>query len=304
MTDSGGRTFDGHVSPQLFADMMPRRPTITSDGLGWPDVTIQRYSLSRSAFDVPPATHWRLGMHVGGPLKVKARYGDNPCEQGWLHPGRINLIPAAADAHWEFLGNPELLLVHLGTSLFDQVVAEMHALDQGRISLAGHLAVPDETVTRLSQLLLAEAEAGNPGTRLFADGLSRALTIHLLRLYSSPVAARHVLKFACPSGRIGRAVDFIRAHYPDDLSLDQLSKVSGVGPSTFGRAFRADTGVTPHRYLIKVRVEVACDLLERTALSVTDIGMQCGFGQPSHFSTMFRQTVGMTPREYRRARCT
>ena len=96
----------------------------------------------------------------------------------------------------------------------------------------------------------------------------------------------------------------MRANFADDLSLDQLSEVGGMGRSTFGRAFRAATGLTPHRYLIKVRVEAACDLLQRTSMSITEVGMRCGFGQPSHFSTMFRQALGMTPREYRQAHCT
>ena len=301
MSDDTGRPMPGlHVDPLVFADMMPRRPIATSDRLNWRDLTIQRYSLTRGAFDVPPATHWRLGMHTGGPLKVEARYGGDRHGQRWLQQGHFNLVPAAADAHWEFLGKPELLLVHLSTALFDEVIADIDP-HGGPVSLAGHLAVADETVLQLSRLLLAEAQAGNPGSRLFADGLSRALAIHLLRRYSSSAVARREAKPAALGGRIGRVIDFIQASYADDLSLDQLSEVGGLSPSTFARAFRAQTGLTPHRFLIKVRIAIACDLLERTAIPVTEVGMRCGFGQPSHFSTMFRQTLGMTPREYRHA---
>ena len=170
-------------------------------------MTVQRYSLPRSAFDVPAATHWRLGLHVGGPLKVEARFGDARHGQRWLNHGHFNLIPATTDAHWEFLGNPELVLVHLSTDLLDEAAAEIPSLDPSQVSLHGHLAVPDETVTRLAQLLLAETESDQPGTRLFADGLSRALTVHVLRHYSSTAATgRREEKPAFLTGRIGRVV--------------------------------------------------------------------------------------------------
>ena len=96
----------------------------------------------------------------------------------------------------------------------------------------------------------------------------------------------------------------MHANFAEDLSLDQLAHVSGVSASQFGRAFRAEVGQTPHHYLIKLRVDAACDLLEHTPLSVIEVALQCGFGQPSHFATTFRRTLGMTPREYRAARCT
>ena len=100
-------------------------------------------------------------------------------------------------------------------------------------------------------------------------------------------------------GRIGRAVEFIRANFAADLSLDQLAGASGVSASQFGRAFRAQVGQTPYHYLVTVRVEAARGLLEHTALPIIEVALQCGFTQPSHFATTFRRVVGMTPREYR-----
>ncbi len=304
MNSIGQQAIPDHVSPQLFAAKMPQLPLVTSDALNWPDVTVQRYILSRGGFAVPPVTHWRLGIHMGGPLKVEASYGDRHHAQRWMEHGHFNFIPAMTDAHWEFLGKPDLLLVHLSMDLLNQTLAEIYPLDPNRVSMPGHLAASDNTVIQMSRLLLAETHSENTGTRLFADGLSRALSVHLLRHYSSLAETRDEAAPVRLAGRTGRVIDFIRTNFADDLSLDQLSKVGGIGSSTFGRAFRAETGLTPHRYLIKVRVEAACDLLERTRLPITDIGMRCGFGQPSHFSTMFRQMIGMTPREYRLARCT
>ncbi len=281
---------------------MPKRPSVTSERLGWSDVTVQRYTLARCAFAVPPVSGPRFGLHMGGPMQVWARFGGDCAATRWMEQGQVNLIPAGQDADWDFRGRPELLLVHISLDLLKAVASDVYGADLDRVLIPAQLAYPDETANLLARQLLAEAETGFPGTRLFADSITRALCLHLLRRYSSLGAPRPGPQAGISGGRIGRVVEFIRANLAADLSLEQLAGVSGVSASQFGRAFRAQTGQTPHHYLVKVRVEAACGLLEHTALSVIEVALQCGFGQPSHFATTFRRVVGMTPREYRAAR--
>lgn len=216
--------------------------------------------------------------------------------------GQVNLIPAGQDADWDFRGKPELLLVHTDLSLLKAVVSNVYGADLDQVSISAQLASPDQTADLLARQLLVEAETGSPGTRLFAGSITQALCLHLLRRYSSLGAPQPGPQAGVSGGRIGRVIEFIRANLAADLSLEQLAHVSGVSASQFGRAFRAQTGQTPHHYLVKVRVEAACGLLEHTALSVIEVALQCGFSQPSHFATTFRHVVGMTPREYRAAR--
>ena len=104
--------------------------------------------------------------------------------------------------------------------------------------------------------------------------------------------------------RLKRAIDHMREHIAENLSLDSLAKVAGLNPSHFARAFRAATGEPPHRYLIQLRIDKARELLEHTRLPIIQVAFQCGFEQNTHFATMFRKTAGMSPRAYRAARCT
>lgn len=293
-----------HINPAAFAELMPSRPSITSELLGWSDTTVQRYSLVRCAFGIPPANELRLGLHMGGPMQVRAHLGSDHDVTRWLEPGQINLIPAGQGADWDFRGRPELLLVHISSNLFKAVASDVYNTELDQIFISAQMASADETANLLARQLLVETGARFPGTQLYADSITRALCLHLLRRYSSLGASQPQPQATIPSGRTGRIIDFIRANFAEDLSLDQLASVSGVSASQFGRAFRAETGQTPHRYLIKVRVEVACDMLEHTTLSVIEVALRCGFGQPGHFATTFRHSVGMTPREYRAARCT
>ena len=283
---------------------MPSRPLVTSAPLGWSDVTVKQYSWDRCAFRVPAANEPRLGFHVGGPVQIRAQFGGESAATRWLGPGQVNFVPAGREVEWDIRGKLELVLIHISAGLLQAVASDVYSADLDQVAVSPQLANVDETANLLARQLLKEAEARNAGTQLFAASIAHALCLHLLRQYSSLGASQPISPSRLPSGRIGRVIEFIRANFAQDLSLDQLATIAGVSASQFGRVFTAETGHTPFGHLIKTRVEAACDLLEHTTLPVIEVALQCGFGQPGHFATTFRRIVGMTPSEYRMARRT
>lgn len=215
------------------------------------------------------------------------------------------LTPAGVPTARSIKSQTDALLVHVASALIDEVAAEAYGPDPAHVCLVERLAMPDEGLDRLGRLLLAEARV--PGGRLVADMLARAIAVHLLRRHSSlaPYLPGVPGDGAMPEGRLHRVVEHMHAHLAEDLTLAQLAAVGwALGPSRFAHAFRAATGEPPHRFLVRLRVERARDLLERTALPVLEVGLRCGFGQPNHFATMFRKLTGMIPSAYRMARRT
>ena len=85
----------------------------------------------------------------------------------------------------------------------------------------------------------------------------------------------------------------------DTGNIAQLAAQCGMSESTFRRACRAQTGVSPVQYLRKTRMAHACRLLESGELRVCDVAAECGFSDEFYFSRVFRQTVGCAPSEYR-----
>ncbi|SCG74991.1 helix-turn-helix domain-containing protein [Micromonospora inositola] len=85
-------------------------------------------------------------------------------------------------------------------------------------------------------------------------------------------------------------------------TLDELARdvglARGIPPATL---FAREIGMTPHRHLNERRLHQARHLLTTTDLSVTAIGLACGYGSGQHFARVFRQLTGTTPREHRRA---
>jgi transcriptional regulator GlxA family with amidase domain len=85
-----------------------------------------------------------------------------------------------------------------------------------------------------------------------------------------------------------------------DLSVETLAQLAHMSPRHFARSFRAETGVTPARYVESVRVEAARRALEDTPAPVASIASACGFGTPETMRRSFLRALGVAPAEYRR----
>ncbi|MDK0523404.1 GlxA family transcriptional regulator [Streptomyces sp. ML-6] len=93
---------------------------------------------------------------------------------------------------------------------------------------------------------------------------------------------------------------WISEHPDEDLSIGALAARARLSPRHFARAFRAETGLTPGRYVERVRLEQARRLLEDTTDGVLGISRACGYGTPEAMRRAFVKALGTAPAEYRR----
>ncbi|MFE0099757.1 GlxA family transcriptional regulator [Streptomyces sp. NPDC059009] len=93
---------------------------------------------------------------------------------------------------------------------------------------------------------------------------------------------------------------WITEHPGDDLSVETLAARARLSPRHFARAFQAETGMTPGKYVERVRVEHARRLLEDSHDGVEEISRACGYGTPEAMRRAFLKTLGAAPAEYRR----
>jgi transcriptional regulator GlxA family with amidase domain len=101
--------------------------------------------------------------------------------------------------------------------------------------------------------------------------------------------------------RIQWATTELERRLAEPLSVGQLAAECNLSPSRFAHLFRAETGVSPMRYLHTQRMLRARVLLERTFLTVKQVMTQVGCGDPSHFARDFRRFHGMAPSDCRSA---
>ncbi|MFD9222601.1 GlxA family transcriptional regulator [Streptomyces sp. NPDC060064] len=92
----------------------------------------------------------------------------------------------------------------------------------------------------------------------------------------------------------------ITEHPEEDLSVEALAARARLSPRHFARAFQKETGMTPGRYVERVRLEQARRLLEDSPDGVEEISRSCGYGTPEAMRRAFVKTLGTAPAEYRR----
>ncbi|MFB7599607.1 GlxA family transcriptional regulator [Streptomyces sp. NPDC056160] len=93
---------------------------------------------------------------------------------------------------------------------------------------------------------------------------------------------------------------WITEHPAGDLGVEALAARAALSPRHFARAFQAETGTTPGRYVDRVRLEHARRLLEDTADGIAGISRASGYGTPEAMRRAFLRTLGTSPAEYRR----
>lgn len=102
--------------------------------------------------------------------------------------------------------------------------------------------------------------------------------------------------------RIREVQAFLAENLDRDVDLRTIASEAALSPYYFTRQFTAYVGVPPYRYLIRLRINRAMELLLETELSVTQICHRVGFNSLSHFTTTFHQHTGLSPSAYRRRR--
>lgn len=98
---------------------------------------------------------------------------------------------------------------------------------------------------------------------------------------------------------IKEAFSFIEQNFQNDISIEEIASFCGLNRSYFGKIFRENTGKSPQDFLISYRMTKATELLKLTNLSVGDIGNAIGYPNQLHFSRAFKNTYGVSPRQWR-----
>jgi AraC-like DNA-binding protein len=155
--------------------------------------------------------------------------------------------------------------------------------------------LPRELLKALAEEVTAAGSYGH----LYADALVVGLMIDLVRHNGAPRRIAPIKGGLAP-WRLRRVEAMINDHLAHDVSLAQLASVTDLSKSHFARAFRRSTGMPPHKYQLAARVERAKHLLRRGDMSLTEIGLACGFSAQSQFIRAFHRSVGVSPGVWQR----
>jgi AraC-like DNA-binding protein len=109
------------------------------------------------------------------------------------------------------------------------------------------------------------------------------------------------IKVGKEPSRIARVRDYLETSFAEPIDLQELASIADLSRFQLLRAFRRETGMTPHVYLTDCRVRAARRLLTQGD-EVADVALACGFSDQSHLTRIFKAHSGLTPGRYRQAR--
>jgi AraC-like DNA-binding protein len=191
------------------------------------------------------------------------------------HKGRL----VKANAHAEFS------LSAMGVELSGRPRLRIDALDTSHSESARNLRLPDWLDSDWIEPVMEGSERLGTVVEIPERFYSRAL----------------LQQSGLPGYKLRRAVDFIRSHLDQPILLEQVAASVALSPFHFHREFKRSTGLTPHQYVVQLRMERAKALLSDSNMPLAEVAAQVGFADQSHFSSTFRRATSMTPRSYRNA---
>jgi len=168
-----------------------------------------------------------------------------------------------------------------------------------RMIFSNRLALEDYAVARLARLAASACEDCDERDIVYGDSLLLALAAAAkARLREETPALRGGL----PPRMLRQVTGYLMDNIDAEVRVETLASMAGLSSAYFSRAFRDSTGLPPHRWMMKARVDKASALLlsDRTR-AIADIALEVGFCDQAHFTRVFNAHVGAPPRAWRRA---
>ena len=249
------------------------------------------------SYPKPPTADFNLVLTIGSPHRVSLDLGAGRWRKLNI-PGDMGLQPAGAPADIVDDDHHQVLIVSMPEDIVLRRLEEVGSVstDFGALHAT---TFSDVLVGQLCHRMWLESREGGALGALFVDTAVTTLVTLLARLALRVQPAT--------SGRGGmapvtfrRVVEHVDGHLAEDLRLDELAAAAGISASHLVRAFRAETGMSPHQYVVRARIERAKELLVGTDIPICGIAALCGFSSTGHLATWFRRLTGTTPSEFRR----
>jgi len=282
---------------------------VSSERLNWQDITLKHYEADAAERPEIFVEHPTLAVFLNRtavPFDRRDAHGNfirevrRPGIAALLQPGSVPSIRSLSTIHLLVCGVERGFLGDVALEAREGVTWDMSGVQP--TPNANEPTFLDKPLNQIIELLHFEARQGGTSGALYTEHLSHALAFRmasLVRLYTPTSRTRVPM---LPNDVLRRVVDKIQADVSSDHTLASLAVEAGYSRSHFLRAFAATVGMSPHQYVLKVRLKYARALITDTSLSVAEIAVHCGFASDAHLSRTFQYQYGIPPSLYRRSR--
>jgi len=153
----------------------------------------------------------------------------------------------------------------------------------------------------LFRSLLASLRSLPTGEPELIEQVLRELSAHLARDAAIKEAAAPAERVALSPWQERRAKELMSSQMDKGLSIARIASECSLSRSHFSRAFKKNTGLSPRDCYLQMRLDKARGLLSDSGLTISQISLDCGFADQSHFTRVFTRVIGVTPFNWRRS---
>ena len=282
----------------------PTSPLLASSaGLGWSTISAELRSHGVSEGPAIFPQHAEICLVVAGNSDgLVRRRGAGFCQEAVPKTGAIWLSPAGVAKETAITAPiPQTMHLYLPTALFDRLHDDFNLPAAPAHSIRHAAAICDDVIDQIGRSILSELNVETAANRVFIEAASLTLAARLLQKHCDSRACAPIDSSAQSLDpiRLRRVLDYIATNIKGDITLVKLAAVAGYSPFHFARKFALAMGISPHRYISRMRLENAMVELAVGRLPLAEIALNAQFSSQASFTRAFHRATGVTPKEYR-----
>ena len=268
--------------------------TVTTQQFDWPGIRLESGINNIAAVDDVAGVHHYVSLNLDDrPVTFEIKGEDGgPFERFVLRRGAAWVCPAGDPISVRLNSNFRYVRMSIDPVHFDRLTGNP---DGSPIRLRRSYGLANSQIGHILGALVAESDAGNPGGLAFVEALAAGMS-HQLALHAG-VRKPSVVRFRgglSPAAK-RRTLELMEARLDSNVSVQLLADEVGLSAAHFARAFKGTMGVTPHQYLLHLRLERSRHLLDSEDAMLADVAQRTGFADQAHCTRFFKREYGVTP---------
>lgn len=292
------------LNPVVDAFGLPKTPTLTTRNLEKARVSVSEIRCDRPNFGLTSSMPREEGYLIG--LQLRACPGHDLYFDGRLtrprnfRAGMTCIYDLRRDPVADLRDPFHSLHVHLPQAALDEVSDQESIPRISNLDYKLGIAIDDPVVLSLLQALMPSLANPRSASAIFIDHVAAALAVHVATTYGKVELSATEFRGGLSRRDEIRTKELLIANMDGEITLRELARECGLSERHFARAFKLSTGDPPFRWLAKMRLARAKELLTKTSLSLSEIAMTCGYSDQSHFTRAFFDSTGVPPGAWRR----
>jgi AraC family transcriptional regulator len=273
-------------------------PQVDSANAPWIGIKLEHYRLHASERPEATTSSYLAGVCLAGSYQTE--YDQMPGQRGFTvtyRPGNLFLTGPGELPARRSKGESEFLVLEIAPKFVLWAADEL--VTSRPFEIQQLWAAKDEQLRYIMLTLHNELLAKCPSGRLFGEYMGLSFATALLTNHSTGPGRLSQYRGGLSPYKLRQVTEYISENLSNNLSLAEMANLLQMGPCHFARAFKESTGLSPHQYVLRRRVERALQMLKETPSNLADIAYDLGFSSQGHFTTVFSKIVGVSPSSYR-----